>query len=325
MEMKEFLASDESESDEAEAEAADDAEDKPDKKSKKRDMYRALIQSGDGDGSDVDGEEDGQDMEVTFNTGLEDLSKRILEKKDRESETVWDAYLRKRREKKKAKRNRSNDSSEDESSDSDQEAKEEPDDFFIEEPSVKKSKKESRSKSNKEEKQGQDMEKEAEASRNELELLLADDKGADKGVKGYNLKRKKAKGKMGKEVPEENVLPTADLEDPRFAVMFTSPLFALDPTDPQFKRSATYARQAALRQQKGDPEEVPEREVKVQSDGFSSKIEKSSLIKSIKMKTKPFEKKEEILQFPGKKETKVEQDPRTLVQPVKKKAKVGRK
>ncbi|KAM5546862.1 pre-rRNA-processing protein esf1 [Rosa sericea] len=325
MEMKEFLASDESESDEAEAEAADDAEDKPDKKSKKRDMYRALIQSGDGDGSDVDGEEDGQDMEVTFNTGLEDLSKRILEKKDRESETVWDAYLRKRREKKKAKRNRSNDSSEDESSDSDQEAKEEPDDFFIEEPSVKKSKKESRSKSNKEEKQGQDMEKEAEASRNELELLLADDKGADKGVKGYNLKRKKAKGKKGKEVPEENVLPTADLEDPRFAVMFTSPLFALDPTDPQFKRSATYARQAALRQQKGDPEEVPEREVKVQSDGFSSKIEKSSLIKSIKMKTKPFEKKEEILQFPGKKETKVEQDPRTLVQPVKKKAKVGRK
>lgn len=231
-EVNEFLASDESESDEAE----DDADDKPDKKSKKRDMYRALIQSGDGDASDEDGEEDGQDMEVIFNTGLEDLSKRILEKKDRESETVWDAYLRKRREKKKIRRNRSKDSSGDESSDADQEAKEEPDDFFIEEPSVKRSKKESRGKSNKEEKQHQDLDKEAEARRNELELLLADDKGADKGIKGYNLKRKKAKGKKGKEVPEEDKIPTADLEDPRFAGLFTSPLFALDPTDPQFKR-----------------------------------------------------------------------------------------
>lgn len=323
--MNEFLASDESESDEDE----DDADDKPDKKTKKRDMYRALIQSGDGDASDGDGEEDGQDMEVIFNTGLEDLSKRILEKKDRESETVWDAYLRKKREKKKVRRNRSKDSSGDESSDADQEAKEEPDDFFIEEPSVKRSKKESRGKSNKEEKQHQDLDKEAEARRNELELLLADDKGADKGIKGYNLKRKKAKGKKGKEVPEEDKIPTADLEDPRFAGLFTSPLFALDPTDPQFKRSATYARQAALRQQKADPLEVPEKEVNVQSDGFSSKIEKSSLIKSIKMKAIPIEgkmlKKEENLRSTGIKDTKVEQDPPTLVQPVKKKAKVGRK
>lgn len=94
-------------------------------------------------------------------------------------------------------------------------------------------------------------------------------------------------------------------------------------------RSATYARQAALRQQKADPQEVPEKEVKVQSDGFSSKMEKSSLIKSIKMKAIPFEgkmpKKEENLRSTGIKDTKVEQDPPTLVQPVKKKAKVGRK
>ncbi|KAL6220738.1 hypothetical protein ACLB2K_008494 [Fragaria x ananassa] len=325
LEMKEFLASDESESDEAEDEAEDDAEDKPDKKSNKRDMYRALIQSGDGDGSDEDGEEDGQDMEVTFNTGLEDLSKRILEKKDKGSETVWDAYLRKRREKKKLKRNRSNDLSDDDSSDSDQEAKEEPDDFFIEEPSVNKSKKESWVKSNREEKQRQDTDKEAEASRHELELLLADDKGVDKGAKGYNLKRKKAKGKKGKADPEENEIPLADLEDPRFAPLFTSSLFALDPTDPQFKRSATYIRQAALKQRKSDPEEVLEREVKVQPEGPSSKIEKSSLINSIKMKAKPFEKKEEIVQFSGRKETKVEQNPPTSVQPVKKKSKVGRK
>ncbi|CAK9143562.1 unnamed protein product [Ilex paraguariensis] len=72
-----------------------------------------------GDGSDGDEEDGGQDMEVTFNTGLEDISKQILEKKDKKSETVWEAYLRKRSEKKKAKKNRSKSSSEDDSSDSD--------------------------------------------------------------------------------------------------------------------------------------------------------------------------------------------------------------
>ena len=130
------MASDEGESDDGDGENDDD-----DKKDKKRDMYRALVQSG--DGSDGDGEDDGQDMEVTFNTGLEDISKRILEKKDKNSETVWEAYLRKRREKKQARKNKSKYSSDDDSSDSDtdQHAPEQPDDFFVEEPSVKRSKK----------------------------------------------------------------------------------------------------------------------------------------------------------------------------------------
>lgn len=235
MELKEFLASDESETDNDEAD--NEMEDESDKKHKKRDKYRALIQSG--DGSDED-QEEGQDMEVTFNTGLEDLSKRILEKKDKKSETVWEAYLRKRREKKKARKNQSKYSSEEDSSDTDEEGMEgieQPDDFFIEEPSVKKvNSKDYQGKKNKEEKQLQDTDREAEASKAELELLLADDKGGKKGLKGYNLKPKKAKGKKGKEVPDEDKIPPSNLDDPRFSALFTSPLFALDPTDPQFKR-----------------------------------------------------------------------------------------
>jgi hypothetical protein len=184
LELKEFLASDESETDNDEAD--NDMEDESDKKHKKRDKYRALIQSG--DGSDED-QEEGQDMEVTFNTGLEDLSKRILEKKDKKSETVWEAYLRKRREKKKARKNQSKYSSEEDSSDTDEEGMEgieQPDDFFIEEPSVKKvNSKDYQGKKNKEEKQLQDTDREAEASKAELELLLADDKGGKKGLKGY--------------------------------------------------------------------------------------------------------------------------------------------
>ncbi|XP_022739833.1 ESF1 homolog isoform X2 [Durio zibethinus] len=291
LELKEFLASDESESDDDENE--DTAKDQSDKKNKKRDIYRALLQSG--DGSDEDGEDDGQDMEVTFNTGLEDISKRILEKKDKEAETVWEAHLRKRQEKRKAKKNKSKYSSEDESYESDKEATE-PDDFFVEEPF----------KSKKKRKQLENVEKEANATRAELELLLTDDKGADTDLKGYNLKPKKAKGKTRKEVLDEEKLPVVD-DDPRFSSLFTSPLYALDPTDPQFKRSATYARQIAKKLQKGEQQELAVEDKKMpknaqfpsgdpgmnkveheKSDILSSKEKHalSSMVRSVKMKLK---------------------------------------
>lgn len=221
MELKEFLASDESDD-----ESDDGVEDQTDKKSKKGDKYRALLQS------DEDDEEDGgQDMEVTFNTGLEDISKRILEKKDKKSETVWEAYLRKRREKKAAAKNKSTHSSDDESSDTDREVVEEADDFFVEEPPVKKGKNDQTKSIRNREHAGKD--EEAEASRAELELLLADDQGVETGVKGYNLKHKKKKGK--KDLAEDKI-PTVDYDDPRFSALFNSALFSLDPTDPQFKR-----------------------------------------------------------------------------------------
>lgn len=350
LELKEFLASDESETDNDEAD--NDMEDESDKKNKKRDKYRALIQSG--DGSDED-QEEGQDMEVTFNTGLEDLSKRILEKKDKKSETVWEAYLRKRHEKKKARKNHSKYSSEEDSSDTDEEGMEgieQPDDFFIEEPSVKKvNNKDYQGKKNKEEQQLQDTDREAEASKAELELLLADDKGGKKGLKGYNLKPKKAKGKKGKEVPDEDKIPTSNLDDPRFSALFTSPLFALDPTDPQFKRSAVYARQLALKPQKSGEQLLVEGENEKQaekaqllsddpamdrneymiSDGLPERKEKhelSTLVRSIKMKSKQVQSssntKDKKLQPKGLKETE-KHELSTLVQSSKKAAKVLKK
>lgn len=334
LELKEFLASDEGESDDGDGEIDDD-----DKKDKKRDMYRALVQSGDGsDGDgDGDGEDDGQDMEVTFNTGLEDISKRILEKKDKNSETVWEAYLRKRREKKQARKNKSKYSSDDDSSDSDtdQHAPEQPDDFFVEEPSVKRSKKEAVGKSDKE-RLNQNMDKEAEASQAELELLLADDKGTETGLKGYCLKPKKAKGKKGKEVPDEDKLPSVNYDDPRFSALFTSPLYALDPTDPHFKRSVAYARQVAQRQQ--NKQELVEKEhlelpttshLPSDEPPKKEKHELSSLVKSIKMKSKPFQlpsdgkmsKKSGKLQSAGMVEKELQHDLSTLVRSVKKKSK----
>ncbi|KAG5539021.1 hypothetical protein RHGRI_019543 [Rhododendron griersonianum] len=77
--LKRKFNGDQSESDEDENDNA--TEDKPQKKHKKQDMI-PLLQSG--EDSDEDNE-DGQDMEVTFDTGLEDISKHALEKKDKKS------------------------------------------------------------------------------------------------------------------------------------------------------------------------------------------------------------------------------------------------
>ncbi|KAE9597901.1 hypothetical protein Lal_00029505 [Lupinus albus] len=303
LELKEFLTSDESESDDDD----DDnnvTDDLPDKKALKREKYRALLQSG--DGSDGDSEhDDAQDMEVTFNTGLEDISKHIMEKKDKNSETVWEAYLRKKREKKRARKSKSkySSSSDDDDSDTDPEATE-ADNFFVEEPAVKKRKKAGSKRDG--ENKDQDMDGMNKASKEELELLLADDKGTDTGLKGYNLKFKKGKGKRGENVIDEGKIPSSDYEDPRFAALL-SPDFVIDPTDPQFKRSAVYARQLAQKKQIGHSEIPVETEYVKPSRGTQSsndsgmmnkgeeedalktkkdKHELSYLVKSIKMKSK---------------------------------------
>ncbi|KAL4342663.1 hypothetical protein S245_035635 [Arachis hypogaea] len=303
LELNEFLNTDESASDDDE-EDNNETKDQVDKKAKKREKYRALLQAG--DGSEGDSEEDGpQDMEVTFNTGLEDISKHIMEKKDKQSETVWEAYLRKRREKKRARKNKSQYSSDDDSSDdSPQEAAEDADDFFVEEPAVKK-----KAKTKNKENKNQDIDGADKASKEELELLLADDNGTDAGPRGYNLKFKKGKGKKKDNVIDEAKVPSIAYDDPRFASLF-SPDYVIDPTDPQFKRSAAYVRQLAQKQQKGSSEIPVEREnvkpprgaqLSSEDSGMAKKGEEegsdvlrtkkdkhelSSLVKSIKMKSK---------------------------------------
>ncbi|XP_043722003.1 pre-rRNA-processing protein ESF1-like [Telopea speciosissima] len=338
LELKEFLASDDGESEDDDDDNDEAFDGQFDKKLDKREKYRALIQSGDGS----DGEEEEKDMEITFNTGLEDVSKRILEKKDKKSETVWETYLRKRSEKKKARKKNTKYSSEDDSSDTDREVPEQPDDFFIEEPSLRNSKKE---------KQQQGTDKEQEASRAELELLLADDHLGDQSLKGYNLKLKKAKGKKGKEIPMADKLPSTDYDDPRFSSLFTSPLFALDPTDPHFKRSAAYARQMAQKQRTGVQVDVSGRrqmesgrEAQLPSNDLAStkddqslssnvpsekkKHELSSLVRSIKKKAQQVQlpnnilapKKYEPLLSDGKSRKKEKHRLSAAVDSVKKKA-----
>ncbi|KAL5711136.1 hypothetical protein ACHQM5_021627 [Ranunculus cassubicifolius] len=300
LELNEYLASDISDDDD-DVGYGEDEEEQIEKMVKKLAGQRTLLQAG--DDSDAKDSENDKDMEITFNTGLEDISKRFLEKKNnKESETVWEALLRRQKEKKKSRKNKSDD----DSSESDQEkAHEEPDDFFLEDPSSKKSGKSKKKKSKG--KEEEDLEKDQEASRAELELLLADDQGDENNnnVKGYNLKRKKSKGKKGKEVAVEDKIPAAEYDDPRFKSLFTSPLYALDPTDAQYKRSAAYARQIAQKQHGNVGEEteenpLPKDTALPQEETVSKKIEESkpskvenpelsSMIRSIKRKAQQYQ------------------------------------
>ncbi|XP_076898757.1 pre-rRNA-processing protein esf1-like [Bidens hawaiensis] len=282
--LKELIASSDSESDED-----DNNENGGDKKRQKTDAYRSLLQSRDGSDEDEDEDNNKVDMEVTFHKDLEGISKKILEKKNEKSETTWDAYLRKRKEKKKARKNRSkNSSDDDDDGGSDDEPVEEMGDFFVGETSQKKKHKKDKK---------FEMAEEDEASRAELELLLATDEGGDgNNVKGYNMKHKKSKGKKGgKDEIDEEKIPTVDYEDPRFSSVFTRPEFALDPTDPRFKRSAVYVRQVAHKQSKGDVDHndlVAAPHAQQADDKNESKKDKheiSMLLKSVKMKTKQLE------------------------------------
>ncbi|XP_074566016.1 pre-rRNA-processing protein esf1 [Curcuma longa] len=267
-ELNEYLASSEDSDNENDSigEENDHLVESPTSKLEKRkrlhEQRAALLMSG--DASDEEQSND-EVMEITFNTDLEDLSKRILEKKDRRSETVWEAVLKKRCEKRKARRNRSKHSEDDSSDyDAEEDAPDMNDDFFMEEPNdsetIKTSKKKTKAESQKrgrhdkvvdDQESLRDIKKEQEASIAELELLLADDQGSTRGPKGYNMKRAKVKGKKGNEVALEDKIPDIDVsKDPRFSALATSHLYALDPTDPEYKRSATFLKQK-VRKQKG--------------------------------------------------------------------------
>ncbi|KAG2295306.1 hypothetical protein Bca52824_041975 [Brassica carinata] len=256
--LERFLASYESESDD------DDDEEK-------RKTYQALMESGDVD-SDTDDEENDLDMEFTFNTGLENVSKKFIGKKDKKSETLWETQLRVKREKKTARRmNQKNDD-------------------------------------DNKKKKGLEEKVAAEERRSiaELGLIVADENGGDgsKCLKGYNIKGRKGKNKS-REMAEEKI-PCADPDYLRFSAAISDPKYALDPTDPRFKRSATYAKQLAQKQ-KEDPKSQGQVEAKEESssarDGMlgnkKRSFAESATVESLKLKIQ--QRKAELAQRMKKK------------------------
>ncbi|XBI78469.1 hypothetical protein VPH35_088155 [Triticum aestivum] len=194
-----------------------------------------------GDKSDEE-QSDDQGMEITFNMEPEDLSKRILERKSTETKTVWETHQEKTKEKRKARKR----SSKDDDDYSDEDSADENDDFFEDEKAdeeVRPIKKQKVKTKGKAKDKLPEEHFEPEATKEELELLVAADQDAANGAKGCNIERRSKKGKDC----VEDKLPEIDIstDDSRFSATLTNHLYALDPTDPKYKRSATFMRKQA--------------------------------------------------------------------------------
>ncbi|EGF79477.1 hypothetical protein BATDEDRAFT_12422 [Batrachochytrium dendrobatidis JAM81] len=190
-----------------------------------RAKYHALLQ-GDSD-NDAFGRKDEEDkeMEITFAPGLSEKAANQLErKKEIANETVFESYLRKRKEKRKARKNAD----------------------------ATKTKKNGSLNTNKhgeseDKKNRKKLAAEKEKSRAELELLLLDENQLqsrhfdmkavlkdDKQSKNKKYNKKKLAKKDYGEIQQDFEI---DVADPRFAAVVESHQFAIDPTNPQFKKT----------------------------------------------------------------------------------------
>ncbi|KAM4842399.1 ESF1 homolog isoform 1-T2 [Thomomys bottae] len=247
------------------------------------------------------GKENDMEMEIKWVPGLkesaEEMVKNKLEGKDKL--TPWEQFLEKKKEKKKLKKKQkalAEEASEDElPSDVDLS-----DPYFAEE--VKKIG--MKKKSTKASKDGPSPEEETEIEKQKAEMaLLVMDEEEDgkkhfnysKIVEHQNLSKKKRKQLMKrKELIEDDF--EVNVSDARFQAMYTSHLFNVDPSDPNFKKTKAMEKileeKARQREQK---EQNLIQTIKKKENEIESAQKKnidpalSLLIKSVKNKTEQFQ------------------------------------
>ncbi|XP_004475334.2 ESF1 homolog [Dasypus novemcinctus] len=248
------------------------------------------------------GKENSMEMEIKWVPGLkesaEEMVKNKLEGKDKL--TPWEQFLEKKKEKKRLKKKQkalAEASSEDElPSDVDLN-----DPYFAEEVKNLGIKK----KSMKSTKDNTSPEEDAEIERQKAEMALLmmeeeeDSKkhfNYNKIVEHQNLSKKKKKLLMKKkELIEDDF--EVNVKDARFQAMYTSHLFNLDPSDPNFKKTKAMEKileeKARQREQKEQEltQAIKKRESEIQKESQKKPIDPalSMLIKSIKNKTEQFQ------------------------------------
>lgn len=214
------------------------------------------------------------DMQITFSSGLSNAHKNssVFENEPITDETTKERYVRKEKERKAKRRERAKAQRAgtlEESGLADESPEPDPllneglvvktaaedatdpfdDPFFNDAPAAQKAEKEARKAAKqKKREERQAAEKIAAAQRAELELLMVDDK--EDNMRHFNMndirkaeKEKKRKGKKGPKVQTdaggetvaEDQAFTMDTRDPRFASLFESHEYAIDPTNPRYK------------------------------------------------------------------------------------------
>ncbi|KAJ5533214.1 hypothetical protein N7494_009766 [Penicillium frequentans] len=206
------------------------------------------------------------EMEVTFTSGLAGGKGKdtIFENEPEIEESTIDKYVRKERERKKRRKEKLKSGTQGEPSDENKEAASDHDeaaaeapqeaedlgfnDPFFEDPDGKATSASIRKEERRKKREERAAEEAASAAqRAELELLMVDDKKAtikhfdmteiEKAEKQARRKGKgKGKGKSKQAVVEDDF--NVDTQDPRFARVFESHEFAIDPTNPRFKATS---------------------------------------------------------------------------------------
>ncbi|XP_049656289.1 ESF1 homolog [Accipiter gentilis] len=307
MDFQAYLASSSEEEEEQQqgGDVAHEMEDDKPRKGQKDDeeqiaKYRELLQSI--QEKEKKQEEKDIGMEIKWVPGLketaEEMVKNRLEGKD--NLTPWQKYLEKKKEKRILKKKRKATAETEQSEDELPSDVDLNDPYFAEELEKTGLKK----KSELVESTSED-EDEVEKQKAEMALLMMDDENDTrkhfnykKIVEQQNLSKKKKKLLMKKkELLEDDF--QVNVADTRFQAMFTSPLFNLDPSDPNFKKTKAVEK---ILEEKARRREEKEQDLKKASKGQENNLAKkggvakkaidptlSMLIKSVKNKTEEFQ------------------------------------
>lgn len=261
--LKAYLGSDSSDSEEEVEAAKGSASTGPklSKKEEEKQRLRALLGLGSAPAKRTKTDGPVGDVQITFSSGLggDDKKKPSVFANDPEpEETTMERYVRKERERKQRRKEKSK-APQDEPEEPIEETKAaipEPeelgfnDPFFTEPLNDKTAANNLRKEAKKKKREEREKEEAATAAkRAELELLMVDDKQAN--VRHFNMndiekaeKQKKKAGKKGSKKGKKDVeeaVETAEddfkmnVADPRFASLYESHEFAIDPTNPKYK------------------------------------------------------------------------------------------
>ncbi|KAF9787150.1 hypothetical protein BJ322DRAFT_703180 [Thelephora terrestris] len=259
-----------------------------------RDRLRSLLSGGTkdelpegwGNSNDHADNEDDIDMQITFTPGLTD--------KKGEDETTLEKYQRKLREKRKKKKEEARDATKEKEVQQKKKPKQPLDDFFDADSGSEEGAVETR-KRKKEKKGKETSEPRTAATAEELALLVASDN--PNGAKHFDmsavLKAEKKSGKKGKkEKPGPNDQDTQedfhiDVADERFKAVHEDHAFAIDPSNPRFKKTKSMS---ALLEERRKRQQGKE-EVSDSMSKAEGQKSLSSLVESVKRKSRAIEEK----------------------------------
>lgn len=305
MDFKAYLASssDEDEPNEREENRNGDNDSSEDE-DKKIQKYKELLKEIDDKERKSDRD---QELEITWEPGLrettEDLVTSKMKEKERKEMTPWESYLQtkkeKRKEKRKEKQATKNTSTANESDESDDIPSDVDlsDPFFSQEieTGISNKNKLSTGKTKTKRKRAAPETEEDRKAKEELELLLMDEKDDRQhfSLKGIMENEKKSKKKRKRKAKDEEVVDdnfNVDLEDSRFDALFTSHHFAVDPSDPQYRKTKAMETIIEERQKRREKTEIDNNKTKHEKGDQSQKRDPSLslLVKSVKSKTGQF-------------------------------------